>query len=171
MKTIIHACVLAIPLVISAQRDVNTNSPHTDSQFAFTTNAIPCLLSCTIKERAVWIDLTFTNSTDVAIGVWERNLLLEPKLTWAPFEISRDGHPVPYMGLYVKRLPPSPSEFYVLRPYAVLKQRIELSSYYDVKAPGEYSIKYFAINASYKSQNQFAMQSAMSKFEVTAGRR
>jgi peptidyl-Lys metalloendopeptidase len=56
------------------------------------------------------------------------------------FDITRDGLPVRYLGVQVKRAAPSAADYIALKPGATLSRRIELSVLYDMSITGAYSV-------------------------------
>jgi peptidyl-Lys metalloendopeptidase len=94
-------------------------------------------------------------SNDVVVTVTIRNTshntLYVP--TWqtpfagvqAPlFDVTRDGLPVTYLGIRVKRPPPTSADFIALGPGASRSVRVELSSLYRMDITGAYSVRYRA---------------------------
>ncbi len=89
----------------------------------------------------VHVRLTLTNHypTTVRLLKWdlphygfERNL----------FEVTRDGERVPYTGMLIKRPVPRPQDYVELAAGAELTGRIELTSVYDMRRKGQYTIRY-----------------------------
>jgi peptidyl-Lys metalloendopeptidase len=60
------------------------------------------------------------------------------------FDVTRDGLPVTYLGIRVKRPPPTPSDFIALGPGAARSARVELSALYRMEITGAYSVRYRA---------------------------
>jgi peptidyl-Lys metalloendopeptidase len=98
---------------------------------------------------------SLTGSDDVVVTVTVRNTshapLYVPK--WqtpfagvqAPlFDVTRDGLPVTYLGIRVKRAAPMPADFIALGPGASRSVRVELSSLYRMDVTGAYSVRYRA---------------------------
>jgi peptidyl-Lys metalloendopeptidase len=96
---------------------------------------------------------SLTRSDDVVVTVTLRNTstmtLYVP--TWqtpfagvqAPlFDVTRDGLPVTYLGIQVKRPPPTPRDVIALRPGAARSARVELSALYRMDITGAYSVRY-----------------------------
>jgi len=60
------------------------------------------------------------------------------------FDVTRDGLPVTFLGIRVKRAPPTPAEFIALGPGAARSARVELSALYRMEITGAYSVRYRA---------------------------
>ena len=58
------------------------------------------------------------------------------------FDVTRDGLPVSYLGIQVKRAPPTPADFIALAPGAARSSRVELSALYRMDITGAYTIRY-----------------------------
>jgi peptidyl-Lys metalloendopeptidase len=58
------------------------------------------------------------------------------------FEVTRDGNPVRYLGMWVKRAPPASEDYVRLEPGASRSARVELSSLYEMDVTGAYSVRY-----------------------------
>ncbi|WP_020654781.1 M35 family metallo-endopeptidase [Massilia niastensis] len=89
----------------------------------------------------VQVRVTLTNTSSVAQHV----------LRWrtpqggveAPlFEVRRDGAPVRYLGIQVKRAPPTAADYLRLAPNASVTQTVELSALYEMNVTGAYTVRY-----------------------------
>ena len=60
------------------------------------------------------------------------------------FDVTRDGLPVSYLGIQVKRAPPGPADVIALAPGAARSSRVELSAQYRMDITGAYTIRYRA---------------------------
>jgi peptidyl-Lys metalloendopeptidase len=58
------------------------------------------------------------------------------------FSVTRDGAPVPYEGMHVKRAAPTAADYYVIQPGKSHKVTVELSQMYNMSISGDYSIRY-----------------------------
>jgi peptidyl-Lys metalloendopeptidase len=58
------------------------------------------------------------------------------------FDVTRDGLPVRYLGMQVKRAAPAPADYIALKPGASRSVRIELSALYDMGVIGAYSVRW-----------------------------
>jgi peptidyl-Lys metalloendopeptidase len=58
------------------------------------------------------------------------------------FEVTRDGLPVRYLGVQVKRAAPTAADYVALKPGASLSRRIELSALYEMGVTGAYSVRW-----------------------------
>jgi peptidyl-Lys metalloendopeptidase len=93
------------------------------------------------KSDKVVVDVTVTNATSAT------QYLLKWQTPFGPieaplFEITRDGLPVRYLGVQVKRPAPAPADYLALKPGASRSVRIELSSLYDMGITGAYSVRW-----------------------------
>ena len=58
------------------------------------------------------------------------------------FQVTRDGQPVDYTGMLVKRPAPTPADFVAIAPGQSISGRTELSRHYDMANGGEYLVSY-----------------------------
>ncbi len=58
------------------------------------------------------------------------------------FDVTRDGLPVSYLGIQVKRAPPTSADLVALAPGAARSSRVELSALYRMDITGAYTIRY-----------------------------
>ncbi len=95
-------------------------------------------------SKDVVAKLTFTNTEQSPVKILNymmkanQNGDLEENL----FTITRDGQPVAYEGMHVKRPAPTMRDYMTLRPGASKTFNVELSADYDMTVPGNYSIQY-----------------------------
>lgn len=93
------------------------------------------------KSDNVVVDVTVTNATAAT------QYLLKWQTPFGPidaplFEVTRDGLPVRYLGVQVKRAAPVPADYVALKPGASRSVRIELSALYDMGITGAYSVRW-----------------------------
>ncbi|MCC2957035.1 peptidase M35 [Massilia sp. IC2-477] len=95
----------------------------------------------------------FARSDEVLVRVTLLNNSAAPQflLKWhtpagaieAPlFEVLRDGQPVRYLGIKVKRAAPGPGDYLRLEPGASLSSTVELSALYEMNVTGPYQLRY-----------------------------
>jgi len=93
------------------------------------------------KSEDVVVNVTVTNTSVVTqyLLKWQipSNTLEAPL-----FEVTRDGLPVRYLGVQVKRAAPTAADYIALKPGASLSRRIELSALYDMTITGAYSVRW-----------------------------
>ncbi len=97
----------------------------------------------TSKDRAGGgvIDYSLTNSskTDLLILAWETPLRgVEDDL----FEVSRDGHPVEYVGRHYKRGLPQAEDYLELKAGQTLSVQVDLSAHYAMRQAGTYQVQF-----------------------------
>lgn len=96
---------------------------------------------------------TYARGTDVLVRISFTNRSSQPVqlLRWRTsmeeagmplFEVRRDGQRVPYLGRRIKRPPPGPGDYLTLGPGSTLAETVELSSLYDMRVTGSYTIRY-----------------------------
>jgi peptidyl-Lys metalloendopeptidase len=93
------------------------------------------------KTDNVVVNVTVTNATAATQYVlkWQTPFgAIEAPL----FEVTRDGLPVRYLGMQVKRAAPAPADYIALKPGASRSVRIELSALYDMGVTGAYSVRW-----------------------------
>jgi peptidyl-Lys metalloendopeptidase len=93
------------------------------------------------KSDNVVVDVTVTNATAATqyLLKWQTPFgAIEAPL----FEVTRDGLPVRYLGVQVKRPAPVPADYVALKPGASRSVRIELSALYDMGVTGAYSVRW-----------------------------
>jgi peptidyl-Lys metalloendopeptidase len=91
----------------------------------------------------VFVNVTMKNTTSTSqyILKWHTPFITSQE---ALFDIYRDGIKVNYLGPMVKRSAPIASDFFELKPGAIYQQKVELSSLYDMRVSGNYTIQYHA---------------------------
>jgi peptidyl-Lys metalloendopeptidase len=95
------------------------------------------------KSDNVVVNVTVTNATAATqyLLKWQTPFsAIEAPL----FEVTRDGMPVRYLGVQVKRRAPSAADYIALKPGASQSRRIELSALYDMGITGAYSVRWRA---------------------------
>jgi peptidyl-Lys metalloendopeptidase len=95
------------------------------------------------KSDDVVVDVTVTNASAATqyLLKWQTPFgAIEAPL----FEITRDGMPVRYLGVKVKRAAPGPADYIALKPGASRSARVELSALYDMSITGAYSVRWRA---------------------------
>jgi hypothetical protein len=140
MKMVKICCFLFLMMATVILRG---NSENTETR----SNMLPiiCKLRCYRQDQHVWADITFTNSTETTISVFEEGFLKVKELEGAGFWVKRGSIRVPYTGILVKRPPPRIEEFYSMKPHEVIKTKVEISKYFDFTKAGEYTIGYSCI--------------------------
>jgi peptidyl-Lys metalloendopeptidase len=85
------------------------------------------------------VEVLVTNTSDhiVRVPKWQ---LPDADLQAKLFRISVDGKPVAYAGPLVKRGLPSPADFAILAPGETRRTLVDLSTYYDMRQPGLYTV-------------------------------
>jgi peptidyl-Lys metalloendopeptidase len=95
------------------------------------------------KSDNVVVNVTVTNATAATqyLLKWQTPVgAIEAPL----FEVTRDGQPVRYLGVQVKRPAPAAADYVALKPGASLSRRVELSALYDMGITGAYSVRWRA---------------------------
>jgi peptidyl-Lys metalloendopeptidase len=95
------------------------------------------------KSDNVVVNVTVTNATAATqyLLKWQTPFgAIEAPL----FEVTRDGNPVRYLGVKVKRAAPGPADYIALKPGASRSVRVELSALYDMGITGAYSVRWRA---------------------------
>jgi peptidyl-Lys metalloendopeptidase len=93
------------------------------------------------KSDKVVMNVTVTNATAATqyLLKWQTPFgIIQAPL----FEVTRDGLPVRYLGMQVKRPAPTAADYIVLKPGASRSVRVELSSLYDMGVTGAYSVRW-----------------------------
>jgi peptidyl-Lys metalloendopeptidase len=87
------------------------------------------------KSDDVVVDVTVTNATAATqyLLKWQTPFgAIEAPL----FEVTRDGLPVRYLGIQVKRAAPTAADYIALKPGASRSVKVELSALYDMGITG-----------------------------------
>ena len=142
-----------------AQPSSTSNAPETNMNSKQVFSPVHCSINCISNDQQMWVNITFSNVMESSVTFLERNLVRTSDLTWSPFQVSRNGQNVPYMGLTIKRPPPTASEFYHMKPHEVVNTRIEIGKFYDFSSSGNYVIKYIAVNPPFQTTSLFIVQS------------
>ncbi len=111
--------------------------------------AVTCELRCEWTAEGLIANLSFKNVSESDVKILDRNLLggdEATELTWSPFEVMRNGARVPYSGKLVKRAAPTNADYRVLPPGEAVNAKVNISSAYDLSAPGTYRVRYASVN-------------------------
>jgi peptidyl-Lys metalloendopeptidase len=109
----------------------------------------------------------------VTVTLINRSATIQYLLAWqtplagvaAPlFDVTRDGQPVPYLGIQAKRAAPAAADYIALAPGASRSVTVELSKLYDMSVTGAYSVRYRA-----GKLQQFSAPGVMQGQAETAG--
>jgi peptidyl-Lys metalloendopeptidase len=95
------------------------------------------------KSDNVVVNVTVTNATASTqyLLKWQTPFgAIEAPL----FDVTRDGLPVRYLGMQVKRPAPIAADYIALKPGASQSRRVELSALYDMGVTGAYSVRWRA---------------------------
>jgi peptidyl-Lys metalloendopeptidase len=95
------------------------------------------------KSDDVVVKVTVTNATAATqyLLKWQTPFgAIEAPL----FDVTRDGMPVRYLGVKVKRAAPGPADYIALKPGASRSVQVELSTLYDMGITGAYSVRWRA---------------------------
>lgn len=82
------------------------------------------------------------NATDQKLDVLKWGTPLEGEFNDNMFEVVKDGERIPYIGRQVKRGAPGRRDFITLEPSGQLSVQFLLEKGYDIKAAGDYSVRY-----------------------------
>jgi peptidyl-Lys metalloendopeptidase len=95
------------------------------------------------KTDDVAVTVTFTNrsATTQYLLAWQTPL---DGVAAPLFEVTRDGQAVPYLGIQAKRPAPTAADYVALAPGASRSASVELSSLYDMRVTGAYSVRWRA---------------------------
>jgi hypothetical protein len=147
----------------------NTESVKSDNHMNYATENrrhvnVNCNLSVLVDGKDIIAEVIFTNPSKDVIPILKRNLLMEDELTWAAYEVTRQGVQVPYTGRTIKRGAPRSQDYYGLEANTSVKVRVILNNYYDLSPPGEYTVKYASFNAIMGREGSFDMESNCVRF-------
>ena len=84
------------------------------------------------------------------------------------FQVTRDGQPVNYTGILVKRPAPTPADFVAIAPGQSISGSTELSRHYDMASGGEYLVSYRLELAAGNRLAELASESDMAASEAVA---
>lgn len=115
------------------------------------------------KSDEVLVTVTLTNrsATTQYLLAWQTPLA---GVTAPLFEVTRDGQPVPYLGIQAKRPAPGAADYIALAPGASRSTTVELSTLYDMRVTGAYSVRYRAAGVQ-----QFSAPGVMQGLAETGG--
>ncbi|MCQ4163515.1 M35 family metallo-endopeptidase [Tahibacter harae] len=87
------------------------------------------------------IHYALTNHTGRTLHVlrWQTPL---DGLSGELFQVTKNGEPVAYEGILAMRTAPTAADYVELAPGATLAAEIDLTAYYDMKAGGQYEVRY-----------------------------
>lgn len=117
------------------------------------TDAAPAEPGVTIELGLPRQALARNDDVPVTVTLTNRASTMRYLLAWqtplagvaAPlFDVTRDGQPVPYLGIQAKRHAPGAADYIALAPGASRSVTVELSTLYDMRVTGAYSVRYRA---------------------------
>jgi peptidyl-Lys metalloendopeptidase len=129
--------VVATLLVIAAAGCADTQ--HGDLQ-----------VDLAMRDAAI-ADVTITNTSDHEVQLlswYVPNTELQEPL----FQVTRDGQAVRYIGPRYKRAQPDASDYVTLAPGASLSRSVDLATFYDLSATGNYTIELAIDDAKLRGQ-------------------
>ena len=87
------------------------------------------------------VHYALTNHTDRTLHVlrWQTPL---DGLSSELFQVTKNGEPVAYEGILAMRTAPTAADYVELAPGATLASEVDLTAYYDMKAGGQYEVRY-----------------------------
>lgn len=85
------------------------------------------------------VTITNDSARTMVVPRWQ---VPEARLEADLFQVTRDGRPVDYLGVLVKRPAPTPADFVAIAPGQSITGRTELSRHYDMASGGEYLVTY-----------------------------
>jgi peptidyl-Lys metalloendopeptidase len=112
---------------------------------------VTCELRCEWTSEGLVANLSFKNVSDGDVKILDRSLLAgdeATELTWSPFEVTHHGARVPYAGKVVKRAAPTNADYHTLTPGEVVNATVNITSAYNLSAPGAYRVRYASVNFS-----------------------
>ena len=87
------------------------------------------------------LQVTITNPNDFSVGVLKWFTPAEG-VQGPLFTVTRDGEPVAYIGIMVKRAAPTAQDYLTLGAGESLTRTVDLSAYYDLSISGNYEVRY-----------------------------
>lgn len=116
------------------------------------------VLNITDKDP-VSVELGFTLKNDTAdtLEVLKWGTPLEGEFNDNMFDVTKDGQPLPYLGMQVKRSAPQKEDFVEMTTHGELSTTLFLEKAYAVTGPGLYTVQYRKPYISVNS-NQGEMQ-------------
>lgn len=90
----------------------------------------------------ITLQVTITNPAGHSIRMLKWFIPLEGFVEAPLFTIVRDGEPVTYLGIMVKRAAPTEQDYITLAAGESLKCDVNLSDYYDLSLSGDYTVTY-----------------------------
>jgi len=83
--------------------------------------------------------LSNTTAAPVQLLRWQTPL---DGLSSELFQVTKNGEPVAYEGILAMRTAPTAADYVELAPGATLASEVDLTAYYDMKAGGQYEVRY-----------------------------
>ena len=93
------------------------------------------------KDEATSLIFEVVNPTDKPIRILKWNTPLEG-LRSDCLDVKRNGKPVPYNGIMVKRAAPTEDDFLTILPGKSVTNKVDLSVAYDMSSPGHVKVDY-----------------------------
>jgi peptidyl-Lys metalloendopeptidase len=119
-----------------ARAQSSQNATPTDAQVSLSMDK-----SSFVASENVILHVTITNPLDHAIRILKWFTPIEG-VKEPLFVITRDGKPVPYLGMFVKRAAPTEVNYFTLKAGESLIYDVDLATYYDFSVSGNYTVTY-----------------------------
>ena len=91
------------------------------------------------NEVTLHVTITNPNADSIRVLGW---FIPAEGLTEPLFTVTRDGEPVAYLGMLVKRAAPTEQDYITLTAGESLTRAVNLSAYYDLSVSGNYAVRY-----------------------------
>jgi hypothetical protein len=161
MKRAISRVMLLAPLALVF------GCGYQESMVALDPSAV--LPECTVQPRQSMQDIivrvTIANHTQRSFQLMSWNLPKSGRMTTDLFQVTRDGVPVQYTGIMMKR-EVTRSDYVSIPPGKAFSADIPLQQGYDVRPSGNYTIVYSAFNSQFDSpgvKNLVSMPATLTK--------
>ena len=126
-------------------------SLHANSSFALESGIVtkiePVLAEYSAQDK-LDIKISYTNVSSENVRFLKWNTALVGSIQHDFLSVVFDGAELPYIGIHIKRLPPTSRDFITLSPGETISAVVDLSKAYALKAGGQYTLLYRGLNHS-----------------------
>lgn len=119
------------------------------------------------KDEATSLIFEVVNPTDKPIRILKWNTPLEG-LRSDCLDVKRNGKPVPYVGIMVKRAAPTEDDFLTILPRKSVTNKVDLGVAYDMSSPGHVKVDYKKDGLRVLADDTKASEAASNRVKIAA---
>ncbi|MEM7258034.1 MAG: hypothetical protein AAF404_11665 [Pseudomonadota bacterium] len=135
LSAMIFGCQAQHSVAVVADNNLQVGIQATDNKSAIT--------------EPVALRYFINNTTDKKVTLLPWGTPLEAPLTADVFDVTRNGQVLPYIGIMVKRIPPTQADYIDIEAGHSIDAQVLLSDAYDMSAHGDYEVQLKTYRSEY----------------------